>query len=112
MKISLSATPDSDMGCIDGRWPRASAGRPRPIRRVENDLQHHEGTQTRVHFWLFWPLQVQICALVPLAVPPPATFRHLFAPTAVMVPSALRRHFWLFCPLQSQMITDVPSAVP
>src|SRR3954470_11949672 len=65
-----------------------------------------------VQRWLAWPLQVQICTLVPLAVPLPETSRHLLAPMAVMLPSVLRRHFWLFWPLQSQMSTVVPSAVP
>ncbi len=48
------------------------------------------------------PWQLQMCTLEPLAVPYPDTSRHLLAPTAVMVPSELRRHFWLFWPLQSR----------
>src|SRR4051812_47138121 len=65
----------------------------------------------RVHFWLAPPLQVQMTSLMPLAVALFGTSRHLFAPTAVMEPSELRRHFWLFCPLQSQTITVLPFAV-
>ena len=59
---------------------------------------------SRVHFWLLPPRQVQICTLVPLAVPLPDTSRHLPLPTAVMQSSEFRRHFWLFWPLQSQMM--------
>ena len=51
-------------------------------------------------------------SLVPLAVALFGTSRHLFDPTAVMVPSVLMRHCWLDWPLQSQMMTLVWSAVP
>src|SRR5690606_32868979 len=72
--------------------------------------QHECPFQTRVQRWLVPPVQVQICALVPLAVP--LTSRHLFAPTAVMLPSAFSVHFWFFAPLQALLITAVPPAAP
>src|SRR5690606_21250236 len=102
-------------GGVNRSPPRGQARRG-PWRRLPSagppERASGPGDQVRVHFWLAAPVQVQICTRVPLAVPAPWTSRHLFAPTAVMLPSAFSVHFWLSWPLQSQMMTAVPSAVP
>src|SRR5882757_11267271 len=65
----------------------------------------------RVQCWLDPPVQVQMSARVPLAVPPPVTSRQSPDPTPVMVPLLLRVHCWFVPPVQGQMSTVLPGEV-
>src|SRR5690606_16823529 len=102
--------------CAPRSRPRPCAWRPEPGRCPPRGTSPGRVPgwtgQRRFHRWLAPPLQVQMLSATPLAVAFSGTSRHLPAPTAVMLPSWLKRHFWLSWPLQSQMITLVPSAVP
>ena len=65
-----------------------------------------------VQRWFDWPLQVQMIALVPLAVAPPLTSRHSPDCWPTSEPLLPHDHFWFVWPLQVQMRTAVPAVVP